>query len=156
MSRFLQCNCKHYLLNLHFVNLDTLLIHFPKQFRYLCKEDCLFINNLRIFLLILRLTGSKRTCPLNSFFLFNITAIMPLLSAGLGSDLQLLSISVTGILHTLPLTFGDWPLGMTVNFLNKFALLLELFLSVAIFWTHLATFQLITYWKLTDMESYSF
>ena len=57
--------------------------------------------------LILGLADSKRTCPLNSFFLFNLTTIISLLSAGLGSDLQLLSILVTGILHILPLTFGD-------------------------------------------------
>ena len=27
---FLQCNCKYYLLNLHFANLDILVVNFPK------------------------------------------------------------------------------------------------------------------------------
>ena len=42
-----------------------------------------------------------------------------ILSAGLGRQLQLLSISEMGMLHVLPFTFGDWPFGITVTFLNK-------------------------------------
>ena len=67
MSRSSQCNCKYYLLNLHFVNIHTLLVRFSKQFQYLSKDDFLILNNLiKKLSVILSLTGSKRKCPQNS------------------------------------------------------------------------------------------
>ena len=84
---------------------------------FLYKWLCFFkyCNKLSINLGI---TGSNNACPSYAAFLLSLTIITPLLSADLGRELQLLSISEMGMLHILPFTFADWPFGITVTFLN--------------------------------------
>ena len=65
------------------------------------------------------------------FFAFCFTVARTLLAAGPRKDF--LGTSKIGTLHKLPLTCGDWPLGVTVIFLNKMLLDSSVILSLHIF-----------------------
>ena len=104
------------------MNLST----FPVlAFRYLCKDNCLILNNLRNWLVQKEQMFSK----FNFSFQFNNNY----------------SIAISRSMEWLATTFyfSNWNITY-ITYIRK----------VADFSNLLATFQLINYWKLTDMVSY--
>ena len=92
----------------------------PKSVNLVENILSLFLNLIEFLSLLVRLVQKKH--PSILCFFFKCTTIIPLVNAGFGSDLKLLSILDIRILCILSLTFGEWPLGIPVIFFNKIIL----------------------------------